>query len=37
MGCIDSATTLNNIAGVYDSLGDYPKAIEFYKLSLEIE
>ncbi len=35
--CIDSSTTLNNIAGVYYSQGDYPNAIEFYQRCLEIQ
>ncbi|MBW4469572.1 MAG: CHAT domain-containing protein [Stenomitos rutilans HA7619-LM2] len=29
-------TTLNNIGGIYDSLGQYPKALEFYQQALVI-
>ena len=32
----DTATTYNNIAGVYYSQGDYPKAIEWYGKALSI-
>ncbi len=31
-----TATTYNNIAGVYDSQGDYPKALEWYQKDLAI-
>jgi len=34
---IDVATTLNNIGSVYDSKGDYSKALEYYERCLNIK
>jgi tetratricopeptide (TPR) repeat protein len=33
---IDTASSYNNIALVYESKGDYAKALEFHQKSLEI-
>jgi tetratricopeptide (TPR) repeat protein len=32
----DTATSYNNIGGVYASQGDYPKALEYYLKALAI-
>jgi len=32
----DTATTYNNIAGVYSSQGDYPRALEWFQKALII-
>ena len=32
----DTATTYNNIAATYDSLGDYPNALEYYKKAMTV-
>jgi tetratricopeptide (TPR) repeat protein len=32
----DVATTLNNLAGLYESMGDYEKALPLYQRALEI-